>query len=183
MRKGGNEKMKNKFVLIRYVLMLWMLCGVCHTQSVASAATYTPQAASSWGYKPLHSVSASQVHVVGSGGGDPSSWRRVPHTHRRLILRMKMTLLVRSPPSLSANRLSSSSSPLCSSASATTAAATLNGAKFNAASRNSKKVISSGMIFFYEYLIENAAFRRLIRLSLNAQIRSFVQAQRPPLSA
>lgn len=69
MRKGGNEKMKNKFVLIRYVLMLWMLCGVCHTQSVASAATYTPQAASSWGYKPLHSVSASQVHVVGCGGG------------------------------------------------------------------------------------------------------------------
>ena len=65
MRKGGNEKMKNKFVLIRYVLMLWMLCGVCHTQSVASAVTYTPQAASSWGYKPLHSVSASQVHVVG----------------------------------------------------------------------------------------------------------------------
>jgi len=39
------------------------------------------------------------------------------------------------------------------------------------------------MIFFYEYLIENAAFRRLMRLSLNAQIRSFVQAQRPPLSA
>ena len=69
MRKGGNEKMKNKFVLIRYVLMLWMLCGVCHTQSVASAATSTPQYASSWGYKPLHSVPASQVHVVGSGGG------------------------------------------------------------------------------------------------------------------
>ena len=49
--------------------MLWMVCGVCHTQSVASAATYTPQAASSWGYKPLHSVSASQVHGGGAGGG------------------------------------------------------------------------------------------------------------------
>ena len=69
MRKGGNEKMKNKFVLIRYVLMLWMLCGVCHTQSVAYADNRTPQAASSWGYKPLNSVSASQVHGVGSGGG------------------------------------------------------------------------------------------------------------------
>ena len=69
MKKGGNEKMKNKFVLIRYVLMLWMLCGVCHTQSVAYADNRTPQSASSWGYKPLHSVSASQVHVVGSGGG------------------------------------------------------------------------------------------------------------------
>ena len=69
MRKGGNEKMKNKFVLIRYVLMLWMLCGVCHTQSVAYADNRTPQSASSWGYKPLHSVPASQVHVVGSGGG------------------------------------------------------------------------------------------------------------------
>ena len=61
--------MKNKFVLIRYVLMLWMLCGVCHTQSVAYADNRTPQSASSWGYKPLHSVPASQVHVVGSGGG------------------------------------------------------------------------------------------------------------------
>lgn len=70
MRKGGKKiMMNNKFVLIRYVLMLWLLCGVCHTQSVAYAATYTPQSASSWGYKPLHSVSASQVHVVGSGGG------------------------------------------------------------------------------------------------------------------
>ena len=69
MRKGENEKMKNKFVLIRYVLMLWMLCGVCHTQSVAYADNRTPQAASSWGYKPLNSVSASQVHGVGSGGG------------------------------------------------------------------------------------------------------------------
>lgn len=62
--------MNNKFVLIRYVLMLWLLCGVCHTQSVAYAVNRTtPQSASSWGYKPLHSVSASQVHVVGSGGG------------------------------------------------------------------------------------------------------------------
>ena len=33
---------------------------------------------------------------------NPSSWRRVPRTHRRLILRMKMTLLVRSLRSPSA---------------------------------------------------------------------------------
>ena len=74
MRKGGNEKMKNKFVLIRCVLLLWMLCGVCHTQSVASAATYTPQYASSWGYRPLHSTAASaQTKVVGSGFGHASA--------------------------------------------------------------------------------------------------------------
>ena len=66
--------MKNKFVLIRYVLMLWMVCGVCHTQSVASAATYTPQYASSWGYRPLHSTAASaQTKVVGSGFGHASA--------------------------------------------------------------------------------------------------------------
>lgn len=69
MRKGGNEKMKNKFVLIRYVLMLWMLCGAFLTHPMASAATRTPQYAS-WGYQPLHSVAASaQVRVIGSGSG------------------------------------------------------------------------------------------------------------------
>ena len=54
--------------------MLWMLCGVCHTQSIVSAATYTPQYASSWGYKPLHSTAASaQTKVVGSGFGHASA--------------------------------------------------------------------------------------------------------------
>lgn len=66
--------MKNKFVLIRCVLLLWMLCGVCHTQSVASAATYTQQYASSWGYRPLYSTAASaQTKVVGSGFGHASA--------------------------------------------------------------------------------------------------------------
>ena len=66
--------MKNKFVLIRCVLSLWMVCGVCHTQSVASAATYTPQYASSWGYRPLYSTAASaQTKVVGSGFGHASA--------------------------------------------------------------------------------------------------------------
>lgn len=54
--------------------MLWMVCGVCHTQSVASAATYTPQYASSWGYRPLYSTAASaQTKVVGSGFGHASA--------------------------------------------------------------------------------------------------------------
>lgn len=53
--------------------MLWMLCGVCHTQSVASAATYTPQYASSWGYRPLHSTATTQTKVVGSGFGHASA--------------------------------------------------------------------------------------------------------------
>ncbi len=54
--------------------MLWVLCGVCHTQSVASAATYTPQYASSWGYRPLYSTAASaQTKVVGSGFGHASA--------------------------------------------------------------------------------------------------------------
>lgn len=53
--------------------MLWMLCGVCHTQSVVSAATSTPQYAS-WGYRPLHSTAASaQTKVVGSGFGHASA--------------------------------------------------------------------------------------------------------------
>lgn len=66
--------MKNKFVLIRCVLLLWMVCGVCHTQSVASAATYTPQYASSWGNKPLYSTAAlAQTKVVGSGFGHASA--------------------------------------------------------------------------------------------------------------
>jgi hypothetical protein len=75
MRKGERKiMMKNKFVLIRYVLMLWMVCGASYTQSVASAATYTPQYASSWGYRPLHSTAASaQTKVVGSGFGHASA--------------------------------------------------------------------------------------------------------------
>lgn len=54
--------------------MLWMVCGASYTQSVASAATYTPQYASSWGYRPLHSTAASaQTKVVGSAFGHASA--------------------------------------------------------------------------------------------------------------
>ena len=60
-------KMRNQF--IRYVLMLWLLCGAFFTHSMASAATRTPQYAS-WGYRPLYSTAVSaQVRVTGSGPG------------------------------------------------------------------------------------------------------------------
>ena len=52
--------------------MLWLLCGACYTQSVASAATYTPQYAS-WGYRPLYSTATTQTKVVGSGFGHASA--------------------------------------------------------------------------------------------------------------
>jgi hypothetical protein len=59
MTKGGMQiKMKNKFVLIRYVLMLWMLCGASYTLSIASAYDRTSSSAS-WGYQPLHSAAPS----------------------------------------------------------------------------------------------------------------------------
>ena len=58
--------MKNKFVLIRYVLMLWMLCGASYTLSIASAYDRTSSSAS-WGYQPLSSVaSASGMPVNGT---------------------------------------------------------------------------------------------------------------------
>lgn len=62
--------MKNSVVLIRYVLLLWMLCGACHTLSKVSASIQTPQYAS-WGYKPLPNMSntASQTATNGSFGG------------------------------------------------------------------------------------------------------------------
>lgn len=54
MTKGGKKiMMKNKFVLIRYVFMLWMLCGASYTLSIASAYDRTSPSAS-WGYQPLH---------------------------------------------------------------------------------------------------------------------------------
>lgn len=62
--------MKNSVVLIRYVLLLWMLCGACHTLSKASASIQTPQYAS-WGYKPLHNMSntAAETGTNSSFGG------------------------------------------------------------------------------------------------------------------
>ena len=58
--------MKNKFVLIRYVLMLWLLCGVSYTQSIASTYDRTSPSAS-WGYQPLHSVASSMNYSVYGG--------------------------------------------------------------------------------------------------------------------
>jgi hypothetical protein len=67
MTKGGMQiMMKNKFVLIRYVLMLWMLCGASYTQSIASAYDRTSPSAS-WGYQPLHGSDMSVNSSVYGG--------------------------------------------------------------------------------------------------------------------
>lgn len=58
--------MKNKFVLIRYVLMLWMLCGASYTLSIASAYDRTSPSAS-WGYQPLHGSTMSVNSSVFGG--------------------------------------------------------------------------------------------------------------------
>lgn len=53
MNKWENEKMKNMNILIRCVLMLWMVCGMCHT--AAFAYGYAPIAQSkNWGYQPVY---------------------------------------------------------------------------------------------------------------------------------
>lgn len=55
--------MKNKFVLIRYVLMLWMLCGVSYTLSIASA--YDRNTSSQgWGYQPLQTSSSTTGYTA-----------------------------------------------------------------------------------------------------------------------
>ena len=59
--------MKNKFVLIRYVLMLWLLCGASYTQSIASA--YDRNTSSQgWGYQPLSTMNGSNYHAMTAPG-------------------------------------------------------------------------------------------------------------------
>ena len=58
--------MKNKFVLIRYILMLWMLCGASYTLSIASAYDRTSSSAS-LGYQPLHGSTMSVNSSVFGG--------------------------------------------------------------------------------------------------------------------
>lgn len=58
--------MMKKFVLLRYVLILWMLCGASFTVSTASAYDRTSSSAS-WGYQPLHATSASPYSSVYGG--------------------------------------------------------------------------------------------------------------------
>lgn len=58
---------KNKFVLIRYVLMLWMLCGASYTLSIASA--YDRNTSSQgWGYQPLQTSSSTTGYKASYGG-------------------------------------------------------------------------------------------------------------------
>ena len=59
--------MKNKFVLIRCVLMLWMLCGASYTLSVAYAYDRTSPSAS-WGYQPLQTSSSTTGYTASYGG-------------------------------------------------------------------------------------------------------------------
>lgn len=71
----GKEKMWNRVVLIRYVLMLWLLCGTCDTVSVASASMQTPQYAS-WGYQQLPSMgTACNQHTTVYTGATPPSYQ------------------------------------------------------------------------------------------------------------
>ena len=75
----GIEKMKNRNILIRCVLMLWMLCGMCHTASFAYG--YAPDAQSkNWGYQPVYNSSSvaptyqfrtTSAYISASGGSEP----------------------------------------------------------------------------------------------------------------
>ena len=53
----GIEKMKNRFV--RYVL-IWLLCGLCHTAAFAYNSDPDAQQSKSWGYQPVYSSSTTQ---------------------------------------------------------------------------------------------------------------------------
>lgn len=66
MKKGDDKKMKNKFVLLRYIFMLWLLCGASCTLSIASAYDRTSPSAS-WGYQPLQSVRGASNYAVSYG--------------------------------------------------------------------------------------------------------------------
>jgi len=72
--------MMKKFVLIRYILMLWLLCGACHTAAFASSynrstSVHSPymgesEGASSqgWGYQPLQTLSSTSGYTPSYGG-------------------------------------------------------------------------------------------------------------------
>jgi len=62
MNKWEIKKMKNRNILIRCVLMLWMVCGMCHT--AAFAYGYAPNAQSkNWGYQPVYQSTATTSYV------------------------------------------------------------------------------------------------------------------------
>ena len=63
MNKWEIKKMKNRNILIRCVLMLWMVCGMCHTASFAYG--YAPNAQSkNWGYQPVYQSTATTSYVA-----------------------------------------------------------------------------------------------------------------------
>ena len=63
MNKWENEKMKNRNILIRCVLMLWMVCGGCHTASMVYAYDQSTQPSKSWGYQPVYQSTATTSYV------------------------------------------------------------------------------------------------------------------------
>ena len=83
-KKSDDERerkiMMKKFVLIRYILMLWLLCGACHTAAFASSynrstSVHSPymgesEGASSqgWGYQPLQTLSSTSGYTPSYGG-------------------------------------------------------------------------------------------------------------------
>lgn len=96
----GIEKMKNRNILIRCVLMLWMLCGMCHTASFAYG--YAPDAQSkNWGYQPVYQTSATtsygaaaptyqfrttSAYISASGGSEPYNPMSGPSGPRRGLI-------------------------------------------------------------------------------------------------
>ena len=90
----GIEKMKNRNILIRCVLMLWMLCGMCHTASFAYG--YAPDAQSkNWGYQPVYNSSfaapayqfrTTSAYISASGGSEPYNPLSGPSGPRRGLI-------------------------------------------------------------------------------------------------
>ena len=90
----GIEKMKNRNIPIRCVLMLWMLCGMCHTASFAYG--YAPDAQSkNWGYQPVYNSSfaaptyqfrTTSAYISASGGSEPYNPMSGPSGPRRGLI-------------------------------------------------------------------------------------------------
>ena len=86
--------MKNRNILIRCVLMLWMLCGMCHTASFAYG--YAPNTQSkNWGYQPVYNSSSvaptyqfrtTSAYISASGGSEPYNPMSGPSGPRRGLI-------------------------------------------------------------------------------------------------
>lgn len=75
----GIEKMKNRFV--RYVL-IWLLCGLCHTAAFAYSSDPDAQQSKSWGYQPVYSSSTTQPTY---GSAPPRSISTIPTSPKPML--------------------------------------------------------------------------------------------------